>query len=77
MLLLKHLQKEREIDSANKRIKCTPPEDITQRSWGQLEHPPPPRIHKCLLWEGFDPLQPRALGGVSVSHLGADLTQKG
>lgn len=32
MLLLKHLQKEREIDTANKRINATlPPEDITQR----------------------------------------------
>lgn len=58
MLLLKHLQKEREIHTANKRIKCTLPPTPGRHHPKQLgatgAHPP--RIRHCVLWEGFNPL---------------------
>lgn len=67
MLLLKHLQKERERDIANKRIKFTPftMKTLPKEVGGSWSTPRPPRIHKCLLWEGFNPLQPSALGRMS------------
>lgn len=36
-----------------------------------------PRIHMCLLWEGFNALQTSALGRAGITPLGADLIQKG